>query len=383
MNTSNYPYLAWNKQFGIMMSIHNDLLTEFEGSSSEEWKQKIIKDLKGKPIESLSWPLDEEILMEPFYTLEDRKEVSIPSRPLERLDWEIAEDIIVNRDLKKANKDLLDGLVGGVNAPRLHINHDLDENDLGVLFKEVETDFISLHLVLSEQVNPSMFIESFSAYLKERKKEWKDLRGSIMGCEFQEGVRMKSIAVDSHGFYRGIEQIPEELSKTIGLGVDLIMASADGRQATGIFESIFFSVRIGKSYFPMIAKLRALRVLWQRIAKGFEEETTTPEIEVVFSDDAYGENPNTNLIRATTMSMSAVLGGADRLVVTAPDFEGKQGYGFSRRITRNIQHLLKMESFFDKVHDPLAGSYYVEKLTEVFVEKAWADFLKREEKYHF
>jgi methylmalonyl-CoA mutase len=78
------------------------------------------------------------------------------------------------------------------------------------------------------------------------------------------------------------------------------------------------------------------------------------------------------------MSMSAVLGGADRLTVLPYDAgrEAQATYpqAFSRRMARNVQHLLKMESGFDQLADPAAGSYYIETLTRQLAERAWTEF---------
>jgi methylmalonyl-CoA mutase len=72
--------------------------------------------------------------------------------------------------------------------------------------------------------------------------------------------------------------------------------------------------------------------------------------------------------------MSAAIGGAGRITVTPSDAPGKTSSAFSKRIARNVQHLLMMESYIDKVQDPAAGSYYVEQLTEVLAEQAWEIF---------
>jgi len=72
--------------------------------------------------------------------------------------------------------------------------------------------------------------------------------------------------------------------------------------------------------------------------------------------------------------MSAVIGGINRLTVLPANVVVEEATDFSRRIARNVQHLLKMESHLDIVQDPAAGSYYIEKLTEELAEKAWKKF---------
>ncbi|MEM9992405.1 MAG: methylmalonyl-CoA mutase family protein, partial [Bacteroidota bacterium] len=69
---------------------------------------------------------------------------------------------------------------------------------------------------------------------------------------------------------------------------------------------------------------------------------------------------------------SAVVGGTDRLTILPADFD-KQNT-FTTRIARNVQHLLQLESYLDRVGDPAAGSYYLETLTDKLAVAAWQKF---------
>ncbi len=90
-------------------------------------------------------------------------------------------------------------------------------------------------------------------------------------------------------------------------------------------------------------------------------------------------DPNVNMLRLTTEAMAAILGGCDSLLVKPYDSCYREPGDFSERIARNIQIILKEESYFDKVVDPAAGSYYIEALTDSLVESAWHLFLKTDE----
>ena len=72
--------------------------------------------------------------------------------------------------------------------------------------------------------------------------------------------------------------------------------------------------------------------------------------------------------------MSAILGGVHSLTIAPSDVKNMGNAAFNHRIARNIQHLLQMESYFDRVADPAAGSYYVEQLTNQIAEAAWLYF---------
>ncbi|MDV7393168.1 methylmalonyl-CoA mutase family protein, partial [Arthrospira platensis SPKY1] len=91
------------------------------------------------------------------------------------------------------------------------------------------------------------------------------------------------------------------------------------------------------------------------------------------------ENANTNMIRASTQAMSAAIGGADLIyVLPANHALDEASTAFTRRIARNVQHVLKMESRLHQVLDPGAGSYYIEKLTDKLAAQAWAKFQELE-----
>jgi methylmalonyl-CoA mutase len=85
------------------------------------------------------------------------------------------------------------------------------------------------------------------------------------------------------------------------------------------------------------------------------------------------------MLRLTTEAMAAILGGCDSLLVMPFDAVYNEPADFSERLARNIQIILKEESYFDKVVDPAAGSYYIESLTESLIRHAWDLFLKIDE----
>jgi methylmalonyl-CoA mutase len=82
------------------------------------------------------------------------------------------------------------------------------------------------------------------------------------------------------------------------------------------------------------------------------------------------------MLRLTTEAMAAVLGGCDSLLVKPYDSWFREPGSLSERFSRNIQHILKNESYFDKVVDPAGGSYYIEALTDSLLEHAWKLFIK-------
>jgi methylmalonyl-CoA mutase len=90
-------------------------------------------------------------------------------------------------------------------------------------------------------------------------------------------------------------------------------------------------------------------------------------------------DPYVNMLRSTTEAMSAILGGTDSLTVEPFDKAFRKPGVFSERIARNQQLILREESYFDKVADPGAGSYYIENLTKLIADKTWKIFTSFEE----
>ena len=136
-----------------------------------------------------------------------------------------------------------------------------------------------------------------------------------------------------------------------------------------------FSLPVGLEFFPEIAKLRALRILWANVLEAYGVRECGLSLKVYTHSAGAGQDINQSMIRASIQALSAVIGGTDLLYISYPE-EGQQerGESFYRRMGRNVQHLLKMESSIHRVADPGAGSYYIEKLTDALADRAWSKF---------
>ena len=188
--------------------------------------------------------------------------------------------------------------------------------------------------------------------------------------------------MDATPYYKGHEHSAEELAALIQEAHDYIrQLDEKGQSPFQTIHQIYFTVTIDTSYFLSIAKLRALRLVWYNLLHAWNLELTEPYIAVVFDKSVYTDEIYSNMIRATSMAMSAVQGGANRITVLPYD-EGRAEMAqyppaFGRRIARNVQHLLKMETYMHEVPDPAAGSYYIEQLTHQLAAKAWESLEKQ------
>ena len=132
----------------------------------------------------------------------------------------------------------------------------------------------------------------------------------------------------------------------------------------------------GPLYFPEIAKLRAIRLLWGNLLRAFD----LPEnwkLEVIAETSLLyktGVDLENNLVRNTAETMASVAGGADYLLIHPHTSPFRERDDFPVRMADNLFHILKEEAAADAVSDPAAGSYYIEYLTDLIAEKAWSLF---------
>jgi methylmalonyl-CoA mutase len=137
-----------------------------------------------------------------------------------------------------------------------------------------------------------------------------------------------------------------------------------------LLEQPVFLVAIGNEYFFEIAKLRALRRLWELLAQaaGLSGNCRIFAFPTQRNKTLY--DYNTNMLRTTTECMAAVLGGADMVVNSPYDSLYHKPNAFADRIARNQLLLLRHESYFASVSNPADGTYYIASLTEQLGKKA-------------
>jgi methylmalonyl-CoA mutase len=194
----------------------------------------------------------------------------------------------------------------------------------------------------------------------------------------------RTLAVNATYFKNSGSNIVQELAFAMAYGNEyLSRLSEKGISVDDIAPNIKFHFAVGSSYFMEIAKIRAARFLWAKLVNAYgpsKAEITRTHIHTVTADwNKTVYDPYVNMLRTTTESMSAIIGGTNSLTVKAFNANFETPTEFSERIARNQQLILKEESYFDKIVDPAAGSYYVENLTDSLIEEAWKLFLEIDE----
>lgn len=403
------------------------LFTEFPPVETSWWEEEIHNDLKGADYEKkLIWRSPEGLKIEPYYRKEhlEKKEYldTFPGEfPFARgthagsNDWEIRQDIMLE-NIETANKKSLFILdrgissLGFVTSPVKGKSILHTKEDFRRLMKDIYFDCINLYFVCGDngpeivkmiaaeaaikKMDPQRLIGAVDydplGYLTIRGKWGTDENTDInMLKELLEFVAEKLpnyrvLGINGHFFNNAGASVVQELAYSLSMANDYLSKLTEkGLSVDTIASHIQFNFGVGSNYFMEIAKLRAARLLWAKIvevyqpaheasSKAFIHSCTSEWNQTVY-------DPYVNLLRATTESMSAVLGGTDSLTVRPFDRAYKPVSKFSARLGRNIQIILKEESYLDKVTDPAAGSYYIENLTDSIIEEAWKIFLKIEE----
>ena len=258
-----------------------------------------------------------------------------------------------------------------------------------IVFENVGLSFISIHFWIKKKGLAVSILNNFHAYLLKNSIDPKQIKGSINhhdGDQLSALINLVKNKLPNFKIYTAnlegtiAAEIPNALARAILDGSNYLAKSDDlGIEIKQANKHLQFSVSVGTSYFLEIAKIRALKILWANVLEAYGlKSAEMPVIEAHLSDTVFGDDPNTNMIRSTTQAMSAVLGGVNRLTVLPSDIKTGKTTDFSKRIARNVQHLLMMESFMDRVVDPAKGSYYIEKLTEKIAEAAWSEIQKIE-----
>ncbi len=189
--------------------------------------------------------------------------------------------------------------------------------------------------------------------------------------------RFNSISISGYHMQEAGANLVQELAFTLADGREYVRAAIGrGMDVDRFAPRLSFFFAIGTNFFMEIAKLRAARLLWSRVMEEFapkDPRSSMLRTHCQTSGVSLAEqDPYNNVIRTAYEALSAVLGGTQSLHTNALDEAIALPTEFSARIARNTQLVLQEETGVTKVVDPLAGSYYVEKLTHDLAEAAWS-----------
>ena len=188
--------------------------------------------------------------------------------------------------------------------------------------------------------------------------------------------KFNSISISGYHMQEAGANNVQELAFTLADGMEYVRAAmSKGLDVDDFAPRLSFFFAIGTDFFMEIAKLRAARTLWARIMQDFgakNEKSLTLRTHCQTSGVSLTEkDPYNNIVRTSYEALSAILGGTQSLHTNSFDEAIALPTEFSSRIARNTQLILQNETGVTNTVDPLAGSYFVEKLTEDMCSAAW------------
>ena len=404
------------------------LFSEFPATSTEQWKEKIVADLKGADFEKkLVWKTNEGFSVQPFYRAEDIEGLKITETAPATFpylrgtkkdnDWLVRQDIVVENSAE-ANKKALDILNKGVTSLGFKIAREaVSAENIATLLDCILPESVELNFTTCNMKSVEL-ICLLTAYFQSKQYDLSKLQGSVnvdfIGIILRKGhlkeewlqVMNEAVAaaadlpqyrvfgVNAYLFNNAGALITQELGYALAWGNEVLNRLIEsGIEATEAAKRIKFNFGIGSNYFMEIAKFRAARWLWAEIVRAYHPECTencsdkaccsSEKINIFAQTSTFNQtvfDAHVNLLRTQTEAMSASIGGVNSLLVNSFDSAYQTADDFSERIARNQQLLLKEECHFDKVTDVSGGSYYIESLTNSIAQEAWKIFLEVEEK---
>ncbi|KNG92526.1 methylmalonyl-CoA mutase [Pseudaestuariivita atlantica] len=407
-------------------------------SDKDAWRARAEKELRGRPLDDLTWHTLEGIPVQPVYDESDLAGLdhlgTMPGEaPFTRgvrstmyagRPWTIRQyagfstaeesNAFYRRNLAAGQQgvsvafDLAthrgydsdhERVVGDVGKAGVAID---SVEDMKILFDGIPLDKVSVSMTMNGAVIP--VLASFIVAGEEQGVDRAALSGTIQNDILKEFMvrntyiyppepsmrivsdiieytsnempKFNSISISGYHMQEAGANLVQELAYTLADGKEYVRAAVDAGMDVDKFAgrlSFFFA--IGMNFFMEAAKLRAARLLWHRImteagaqndrSKMLRTHCQTSGVSLQEQD------PYNNVIRTAYEAMSAVLGGTQSLHTNALDEAIALPTDFSARIARNTQLVLQEETGVTKVVDPLAGSYYVEKLTADLADAAW------------
>ena len=199
----------------------------------------------------------------------------------------------------------------------------------------------------------------------------------IIDYTAREMPKFNSISISGYHMQEAGATLVQELAFTIADGREYVRAAlAKGLDVDDFAGRLSFFFAVGMNFFMEAAKLRAARLLWDRVMDEFQPKKAPSRMLRTHCQTSgvslQEQDPYNNIVRTAFEAMSAVLGGTQSLHTNSFDEAIALPTEFSARIARNTQLILQHETGVTKVVDPLAGSYYVESLTSELADKAWA-----------
>src|SRR5262245_11087391 len=385
----------------------------FEPAGEAAWRALVEDALRGTPFAALTAKTYDGIAIEPLYGRAGEARPIAGRAP--GLPWS-AMQRIDHPDAKAANAQIRDDLTNGANGVALvfegavgdhgyalgangtAISAALDEIyldagiaidlDLGLQSKDAAG--LLATLVKARAIAPNATTIRFGfdplgaiALSGASPLPWKDIGALLAGLVADlagQGFAGPFAAADGRAVHAAGGSEAQELAFALASAIAYLRALEQGGIALEDAASlIYFRLAADQDQFLTIAKFRAIRKLWARIA---EACGLKPRPAFVSAETAWRmmtkRDPHGNIVRGTIAALGAAAGGADAVAVLPVSAALGLPDAFARRIARNTQTILIEEANIHRVADPAAGSGAIEALTDALAEAAWGLFQETE-----
>ncbi|MCF6271187.1 MAG: acyl-CoA mutase large subunit family protein [Melioribacteraceae bacterium] len=415
-----------------------NLINDFPIPSYDEWKEKVEKDLRGKPFKKLITKTIEGIELQPIYTRKDLEKNSHQdlypgsgSTRATNASGYFGSEWIINQRIELADADefnsaLKDALERGQNSIYISLdkastlgldadyaktedvgNGGLSISGLSSFSRALKDVDITKHPIsIGAGFSSIPFISILSAYCKKNNIDISKVSGSIeadpigywasegelpiplssaiselkisLDWKIKNAPNFRTINVNSLPYINSGANAVQELAFVLATAAEYIRKLIDlGADINDIAKNIKVTLGIGSSFFTEVSKFRSIKLLWKNLISAFGGNDESQNVNIFAVSSNFNKtkfDPYVNMLRTTTETFSAIVGGINSLQVSPFDSVFSIPDNFSRRIARNTQIILKEESHLNTPIDSAGGSYYVEHLTEELAVKAWEKF---------
>jgi len=412
---------------------------EFNASNLEAWQKAAVKSAPGGDVNALNWKTPDGIIVKPLYTAADTNNLAYANtlpgfEPFLRgpqatmyavRPWTIRQYAGFST-AEESNAFYRKALAAGGQGVSVafdlatHRGYDSDhprvEGDVGkagvaidsvedmkILFNEIPLDKVSVSMTMNGAVLP--VLAGYVVAAEEQGVSQDKLSGTIQNDILKEFMVRNTYIYPPEPSMKIIGDIIEYTAKHMpkfnsisisgyhmqeagaNQALEMALTLADGKEyvktaiAKGMDVDVFagrlsFFWAVGMNFYLEIAKMRAARLLWCRIMKGFDAQNPKSLMLRTHSQTSgwslTEQDPYNNVVRTTIEAMAAVFGGTQSLHTNSFDEAIALPTEFSSRIARNTQLIIQEETHITNVIDPWAGSYMMESLTQEMADKAWA-----------
>ena len=412
--------------------------TEFQLASIEAWNKAAAKSAPGGNVDALNWQTPDGITVKPLYTAADTQGLpyanTLPGfEPYLRgpqatmyavRPWTIRQYAGFST-AEESNAFYRKALAAGGQGVSVafdlatHRGYDSDHprvtgdvgkagvaidsvEDMKILFDQIPLDSVSVSMTMNGAVLP--VLAGYVVAAEEQGVSQDKLSGTIQNDILKEFMvrntyiyppapsmriigdiieytaknmpKFNSISISGYHMQEAGANQALELAFTLADGKEYVKtAIAKGMDVDAFAGRLSFFWAIGMNFYLEVAKMRAARLLWCRIMKGFNAKSPKSLMLRTHCQTSgwslTEQDPYNNVVRTTIEAMAAVFGGTQSLHTNSFDEAIALPTEFSSRIARNTQLIIQEETHITSVIDPWAGSYMMEKLTQDMADAAW------------